>query len=97
MWSDQEELVKYQVLGHDDIPFHGGEKRRLYRMHPPSNSPLARGTPLSSHGVSLWSGNAAASVAMAASVQARFTTPGARWLLRFSFGVRRRGWHVAPG
>ena len=39
MWSDQEELVKYQVLGHDDIPFHGGEKRRLYRMHPPSNSP----------------------------------------------------------
>ena len=44
-----------------------------------------------------WSGNAAASVAVAASMQARFTTPGARWLRRFSFGVRRRGWHVAPG
>jgi hypothetical protein len=41
-----------------------------------------------SHGVSLWSGNAAASVAMAASVQAQFTTSGCdRCLPRFWSGA----------
>ena len=38
--SDQEELVKQQVRCHDDVPFHGDERRRLYRIHPLSNYPL---------------------------------------------------------
>ena len=29
---------------HNNLPWHNGAQRRLYRMHPLSNYPLARGT-----------------------------------------------------
>ena len=43
--SDQEELVKQQVRCHDEVPFHGDERRLFYRMYPLLNYPLDAGTP----------------------------------------------------
>jgi len=38
--SDHEELVKQKVRRHDEVLFHGDERRRLYRIHPLPNYPL---------------------------------------------------------
>jgi hypothetical protein len=43
--SDQEELVKQQGRCHDEVPFHGDERRQLYRIYPLLNYPLDAGTP----------------------------------------------------
>jgi hypothetical protein len=43
--SNQQKLVKQQVWRHDDVPLHGGEKKRFYRIHLLSNYPLDAGTP----------------------------------------------------
>ena len=43
--SDQEELVQQQVRCHDEVPFHGDERRQFYRIYPLLNYPLDAGTP----------------------------------------------------
>lgn len=41
---NQQELVKPQIRCHDDVPFHGGERKLLYRIDSYSNYPSRRGT-----------------------------------------------------
>src|SRR5262249_31689281 len=43
--SDQEELVKSQVRGNNDVLFHGDEKGQFYRIGPLLHYPLHAGTP----------------------------------------------------
>jgi hypothetical protein len=42
--SDQEEGIEQQGWYHDDVSFHGGERRLFYRIHLLSNYPLVTGT-----------------------------------------------------